>query len=266
MSQPMSDEPIDTDPLLEFSIEPGQAQPAAGVEVAPPVPVEHASAESIAAMCARLDRLERSLDRSAVQVASLRSDVATLVGTIDDIKKRLSRRPAHAPVRLTPAVKRPRAPAVAGAVLGIALAVWGWTSWSHDSMDVIATTSATTTATAAPIAPEPSPAPVAEPVAVIRAEAPAPTPVEHSLVARAVPISTRITYVGTLSIDAEPGGQVFINRKVAGRTPLSVRNLRAGSHLVWIEREGYHRWTRVVQVPADRVTRVSAELEPNATR
>jgi hypothetical protein len=45
-----------------------------------------------------------------------------------------------------------------------------------------------------------------------------------------------------------------------------VRNLKAGSHLVWIERDGYRRFTRVVQVPADRVSRLWADLEPLATR
>ena len=71
-----------------------------------------------------------------------------------------------------------------------------------------------------------------------------------------------VDYVGTLSIDAAPGGQVSINGKPAGRTPLRVANLKAGSHLVWIEREGYRRFTRVVPVPADRVSRVWADLEP----
>jgi hypothetical protein len=75
-----------------------------------------------------------------------------------------------------------------------------------------------------------------------------------------------IRYVGTLSIDSSPGGQVFVDRKMVGRTPMRVQSLRAGSHLIWIEREGYRRWTRVVQVPADRVSRVSVELEPMATR
>jgi hypothetical protein len=91
--------------------------------------------------------------------------------------------------------------------------------------------------------------------------------------ARTAPIITRVAapvgpvhYVGTLSIDAEPGGEVFVNRESAGHTPLQLTNLRAGSHLIWVEREGYHRWTRVVQVPADRVTRLSAELEPIAPR
>ena len=73
-----------------------------------------------------------------------------------------------------------------------------------------------------------------------------------------------MSYVGTLSIDADPAGEVFVNRQDAGRTPLRLDKLRAGSHLVWIERDGYQRWTRVVQVQADRVTRLSAELEPTA--
>jgi len=55
---------------------------------------------------------------------------------------------------------------------------------------------------------------------------------------------------------------VFLNRQSAGHTPLRLTNLRAGSHLIWIQREGFKRWTGVVQVPADRVSRLSAALEP----
>ena len=69
-------------------------------------------------------------------------------------------------------------------------------------------------------------------------------------------------YVGTLTIDADPAGEAFVNRRPVGRTPVTVENLRAGSHLIWIERAGYRRWTRVVAVPANRVSRVSTELEP----
>jgi len=74
------------------------------------------------------------------------------------------------------------------------------------------------------------------------------------------------TYFGTLSIDAEPGGDVYIDRRMVGRTPQRVANLRAGSHLVWIERDGYRRYTTVVQVPANRVSRVSVALEPADAR
>jgi hypothetical protein len=71
-----------------------------------------------------------------------------------------------------------------------------------------------------------------------------------------------VNFVGTLTIDAEPAGEVFVNRRSAGRTPLRLDNLPAGSHLIWIEREGYRRWTRVVAVVADRVSRISASLDP----
>ena len=54
---------------------------------------------------------------------------------------------------------------------------------------------------------------------------------------------------------------MFVDRKSAGLTPVRLDNLRAGSHLIWIERDGYRRWTKVVQVPADQVSRVFADLE-----
>jgi hypothetical protein len=66
-----------------------------------------------------------------------------------------------------------------------------------------------------------------------------------------------------LSVNADrPGAIVFVNRRIVGPAPVRVRNLRAGAHLVWVESDGYKRWTRVVTVPAERVTRVSADLEP----
>ena len=85
--------------------------------------------------------------------------------------------------------------------------------------------------------------------------------------ARAPAPETPVKYVGSLSIDSQPGdGEVFVNRESAGRTPLRLNDLKAGSHLIWVERAGYRRWTRVVQVPADRVTRLFADLEPTESR
>ena len=78
---------------------------------------------------------------------------------------------------------------------------------------------------------------------------------EHVQASQAPQASEAPRYVGTLSIDASPGGEVFVDRQTAARTPLRLTNLRAGSHLIWIERDGYRRFTRVVQVPSDRVTR-----------
>jgi hypothetical protein len=80
------------------------------------------------------------------------------------------------------------------------------------------------------------------------------------------PAPERAGYVGTLSIDASPDGQVLVNGKDAGRTPLRLENLKAGAHLIWVERDGYRRWTKVVDVPAGKISRVFANLEPIASR
>jgi chromosome segregation ATPase len=69
-------------------------------------------------------------------------------------------------------------------------------------------------------------------------------------------------YVGALTVDSAPAGSsVFVDRQLVGKTPLELTRLRAGSHVVRIERDGYDRWTTAVQVAADKKTRVSARLQ-----
>ena len=69
-------------------------------------------------------------------------------------------------------------------------------------------------------------------------------------------------YVGVLTVDSEPtGSAVFVDRQHVGETPLELTQLRAGSHVVRIERDGYDRWTTAVLVAADKQTRVSAKLQ-----
>ena len=69
-------------------------------------------------------------------------------------------------------------------------------------------------------------------------------------------------YVGVLAVDSEPTGSVvFVDRERVGETPLQLTRLRAGSHVVRIERDGYERWTTAVHVAADKETRVTAKLQ-----
>jgi len=71
-----------------------------------------------------------------------------------------------------------------------------------------------------------------------------------------------VQYVGTLTVDSQPAGSaVFVDRQLVGETPLELPRLRAGSHVVRIERDGFDRWTTAVHVAADRQTRVSAGLQ-----
>jgi hypothetical protein len=69
-------------------------------------------------------------------------------------------------------------------------------------------------------------------------------------------------YVGALTVNSEPTGSVvFVDRERVGETPLQLTRLRAGSHVVRIERAGYERWTTAVHVAADQQTRVTAKLQ-----
>jgi len=56
---------------------------------------------------------------------------------------------------------------------------------------------------------------------------------------------------------------VMFNGPDVGRTPVQVRRLRAGSHVIRIEHEGYERWTNTALVPADQQTLVRATLQPS---
>jgi hypothetical protein len=236
------DEPVDQDLLLAFTTEPDRPKPQ----------------ESDESLIARVDSLERTLAASTSQIESLKAEVATLVGVTGDISKGLK------PSR-TPAKPLPRVTSAMVAALGIAIGIAiGWTVWSANSVNAIAPiTAPKSIAAEQPAVAEPTPEP-ASPIVAVANVAPAQT-VEAGPAPRAIPAKLRIApveYVGTLSIDAAPSGRVFINRQPAGQTPLRLQNLKAGSHLIWIERDGYRRFTRVVQVPADRVSRLWADLEP----
>jgi hypothetical protein len=231
----------------------------AGQPVAAPVdpPLPPTPSVPIESLVARLDRHERALENSNARVSSLKAELATLVRVVGDIRTQARGRPA---VAAAPIVQGRRASwaasAIVGLLFGVAAAAYGWTYLEGDA-DVTIATSAPTQEPA----PEPASALVADPsIASV-------VPIAHEAPKAAAPKAPKAAwYVGTLSIDADPGGDVFVDRENAGHTPLRLTNLRAGSHLIWVERNGYRRWTRVVPVPADRITRLSAELEPIASR
>lgn len=273
----------DSDPLLAFDNERGAAESSApplepGVQpvaaAADPSPIQQPPA-SHTALAAKVESLERELDQSKSQVSTLQSEMATLVRTIADIRRQRSQPPAAIPALKS---RARLAAAVAGLAIGITLGVGGWLYF--ESAGDVSIASPATPVSAQSVSAEgyvrglaPNVAPTPEgyvqglapnvartPVRYERGQPPDVAPAPKAPKAPPAPPAPR--YVGTLSIDADPGGDVFVDRKPAGRTPLRLPNLRAGSHLIWIERDGYRRFTRVVQVPSDRVTRVSAELEP----
>ena len=159
------------------------------------------------------------------------------------------------PVAAPPSRPAPWRRAIAAIVILLTAGAvfWGLTRLAtYDLSEPPAVENETSTAGESPVVVEPPPAPVVQAAATI--SPPPARAAPHQLVQR--------VYVGTLTIDAEPAGDVYLNRQNVGRTPVRLENLRAGSHLIWIEREGHRRWTRVVAVAADRVSRVSASLDP----
>jgi hypothetical protein len=70
-------------------------------------------------------------------------------------------------------------------------------------------------------------------------------------------------FTGDLGVQSVPTeAAVFVDQQHVGETPLQMKGLRAGSHVIWIEHEGYQRWTAAVLVSADKETRVNAGLQP----
>jgi hypothetical protein len=69
-------------------------------------------------------------------------------------------------------------------------------------------------------------------------------------------------FVGVLHVDSRPSGAtVFVDGKPAGKTPVEVSSVDAGSHALRIELDGYQRWTSAVRVVAGERNRVTASLE-----
>jgi hypothetical protein len=74
-------------------------------------------------------------------------------------------------------------------------------------------------------------------------------------------------FIGALTIESEPlGATVFVDQQLLGETPVHLKSLRAGEHLVRLEHEGFERWTASVRVPADQQTRVRAALQIESSR
>lgn len=202
----------------------------------------------------RVNQLDETVERLTTEVASLKLELATLVSALRETQSAQARRRASVPVRpIKPGPPSRPSPAPAAVVVLLATALLSWQLIMGSRPDGAAqagTMAATEPARVAESRVKPAPRPTIDTAAT---EPPV------------TPLVTPTVYKGTLSIAADrPGARVYVNRRDVGVAPVRVRNLKAGAHLVWIEREGFRRWTRVVTVPAERVTRVSADLEPVA--
>lgn len=200
----------------------------------------------------RVGQLDDTVERLTSEVSALKLELATLVSALRDIQSQHST--LRAPVRPQPRQPEPPsrpslAPAAIVVLLATSLLSWQLIFGSRPDRlpgdqrnAIVETVRAETTRPVGPTAP----------AIELQAEEPPITPLVKPTI-----------YKGTLTVNADaPGATVFVNRQNVGTAPVRVRNLKAGAHLVWVERDGYRRWTRVVTVPAERVTRVAADLQP----
>ena len=192
-------------------------------------------------------RLDESVARLTSEVTSLKLELATITSALRELRAEHSARGAQhspAPVAMEPLVKPTMTPAAV-----VVLIASGLLSWQLIATPRVNRPAAPPVQGAELSLPSPLPD---QPLASTRSTEPPMTPLIKPTI-----------YRGTLAVAADrPGATVFVNHRNMGPAPVRVRNLRAGAHLVWIERDGYRRWTRVVTVPAERVTRVTADLEP----
>ena len=191
--------------------------------------------------------IDQTVERLTSEVSALKLELATLHSALRELQFQQTGPRGSIKAAPEPPVRPTLAPAAIVVLLAAGLLTW----------QLISTPQADRAATARPMQsaqPQPQRAPANVPLTI-----PMASPTEPPV----TPLVTPTIYRGTLAVNADrPGATVFLNRKSVGKVPVRIRNLRAGAHLVWVEHEGYRRWTRVVTVPAERVTRVSADLEP----
>jgi hypothetical protein len=72
---------------------------------------------------------------------------------------------------------------------------------------------------------------------------------------------------GSLAIESAPSGaRVSFNGRAVGSTPVVLRNVPAGTHLVRIEADGYQPWAWTARVVGNRQNRLTVKLSGSAIR
>lgn len=226
---------------------------------------------------ARLDESGPMLEKAEAVIERLEERLATAGEMLEEVTRRelttrtrlLNLRAQRVRIRVSP-----RWPIVAGAAATIMLVAAGvpmlQRSQSPASNSEQPAPRVLTAGLTPPVATRDLPLTPVEPAAVATsgksaaarkapAKAQTPAPVKASAPA-AKPKSN--PFVGGLTIGSVPAGaDVFVNQRFVGQTPISLEDLRAGSQVIWVEHDGYRRWTASVQVAAKKREQVNARLE-----
>ena len=87
--------------------------------------------------------------------------------------------------------------------------------------------------------------------------------VSRSQTARVSVDLTSQSDTGSVSIESNPeGADIYLDDDYEGLTPLELRRIRTGRHMIRIMLPGYEEWTREISVSPSQTIRVSADLIP----
>ena len=125
---------FEADPLLEFLAESAPSRrteaenPLESAEESADPPSAGAGSGEDSELRRRLDRTERLLEKSLIEMSGLKSDLATLVITVDEIRRRQSRQaqwaPTRPPAQLPERLSYLAMAAGVGAIIVIGLVLW----------------------------------------------------------------------------------------------------------------------------------------------
>ncbi|HSE43657.1 MAG TPA: PEGA domain-containing protein, partial [Acidobacteriota bacterium] len=66
---------------------------------------------------------------------------------------------------------------------------------------------------------------------------------------------------GSITINCEPFGNAFIDGQPIGETPIPLRKILAGQHVISIKREGFKEVSKTINVTEDGVQHLQFALE-----
>ena len=137
MSQLPSASPFDSDPLLGFETEQKAPSESPELVVKTRISADLAGRSAPAdSLSGRVSALEKSLAASTAEVALLRSDVATLVRTVDDIRTR-NRKPGGASTLRPTGVRRTAS--IALLIVAVVAGAWLWMSKRASAESIVPT-------------------------------------------------------------------------------------------------------------------------------
>jgi hypothetical protein len=65
-----------------------------------------------------------------------------------------------------------------------------------------------------------------------------------------------------LTVESRPAGaKVFLDGRLVGTTPLMLPGVTVGEHALYLDRDGYRRWSSAVRVVTTEQNRVTASLD-----